>query len=144
MRNHAEKRYAEQYCNGIDVWIKSHAITICDASALEDLVTRYVAGRADSGGTFPITVNLTDETIDEWRTVIELSKTQVAAGDTVWFEVYSPNLDDAFYICAETPQEIPMPEFEQNSLMTVEIVLVINEYKGLDTAIEPQGDTGTT
>ena len=115
-----------------------------DASALEDLVTRYVAGRADSGGTFPITVNLTSETIDEWHTVIELSKTQVAAGNTVWFEVYSPNLSDAFYICAETPQMIPMPEFEQNSLMTVEIVLVINEYKGLDTAIEPQGETGST
>ena len=95
-------------------------------------------------GTFPITVNLTSETIDEWHTVIELSKTQVAAGNTVWFEVYSPNLDDAFYICAETPQMIPMPEFEQNSLMTVEIVLVINEYKGLDTAIAPTGDTGTT
>ena len=39
---------------------------------------------------------------------------------------------------------IPMPEFEQNSLMTVEIVLVINEYKGLDTAIEPEGATGST
>ena len=115
-----------------------------DASALEDLVTRYVAGRADSGGTFPVTVNLTDETIDEWKTVIDLSKTQVQEGNTVWFEVYSPNLDDAFYICAETPQEIPMPDFEQNSLMTVEIVLVINEYKGLDTAIEPEGSTGST
>lgn len=108
-----------------------------DASALEDLVTRYVAGRADSGGTFPVTVNLTTETITQWKTVIELSKAQVAAGNTVWFEVYSPNLTDAFYICAETPQEIPMPDFEQNSLMTVEIALVINEYKGLDTAVKP-------
>lgn len=107
------------------------------ASALEDLVTRYVAGRADSGGTFPVTVNLTTETITQWKTVIELSKAQVAAGNTVWFEVYSPNLTDAFYICAETPQEIPMPDFEQNSLMTVEIALVINEYKGLDTAVKP-------
>lgn len=95
-------------------------------------------------GTFPITVNLTSETIEEWHTVIELSKTQVEAGNTVWFEVYSPNLSDAFFICAETPQMIPMPEFEQNSLMTVEIVLVINEYKGLDTAIEPEGATGST
>jgi len=112
-----------------------------DASALEDLVTRYVAGRADSGGTFPVTVNLTTETIAQWKTVIELSKTQVASGNTVWFEVYSPNLDEGFYICAETPQEIPMPDFEQNSLMTVEITLVINEYKGLDTAIEPTGTT---
>lgn len=118
-----------------------------DASALEDFVSRYVAGRADSGGTFPVTVNLTQETIDEWETVIALSATQVAAGNTIWFEVYSPNLDDAFFICAETPQQIPMPDFEQNSLMTVEITLVINEYKGLMTAVVPEdatGDTGTT
>ena len=29
-----------------------------DASALEDAITRYVKGRADTGGSFPITVNL--------------------------------------------------------------------------------------
>lgn len=115
-----------------------------DASALEDFVSRYVAGRADSGGTFPVTVNLTSETIAEWETVIALSATQVAAGNTIWFEVYSPNLEKAFFICAETPQQIPMPDFEQNSLMTVEITLVINEYKGLLEAVEPTGATGTT
>lgn len=108
-----------------------------DASALEDLVTRYVAGRADSGGTFPVTVNVTDETIAEWETVFTTSATQVAAGNTIWFEVYHPNLAKAFYICAETPQKFPMPEMSQNSLETVEINLIINEYKGLDTKIQP-------
>lgn len=108
-----------------------------DASALEDLVTRYVAGRADSGGTFPVTVNVTDETIAEWEAVFTLSATQVAAGNTIWFEVYHPNLEKAFYICAETPQKFPMPEMSQNSLETVEINLIINEYKGLDTKIKP-------
>ena len=108
-----------------------------DASALEDMVTRYVAGRADSGGTFPVTVNVTNETITEWETVFTQSETQRAAGNTVWFEVWSPYLTQAFYICAETPSKFPMPELSQNSLETVEIALVINEYKGLDTAIEP-------
>jgi len=101
------------------------------------LVTRYVAGRADSGGTFPVTVNVTDETIAEWEAVFTLSATQVAAGNTIWFEVYHPNLAKAFYICAETPQKFPMPEMSQNSLETVEINLIINEYKGLDTKIQP-------
>ena len=36
-----------------------------DASALEDVVSKYVAGRADTGGTFPVTVNITAETIAE-------------------------------------------------------------------------------
>ena len=38
-----------------------------DASALEDAITRYVKGRADTGGSFPITVNLTDATKEEWE-----------------------------------------------------------------------------
>lgn len=101
------------------------------------LVTRYVAGRADSGGTFPVTVNVTNETIAEWEAVFTLSQTQAAAGNTVWFEVFSPYLEKAFYICAETPQKFPMPELSQNSLETVEIALIINEYKGLDAKIEP-------
>ena len=36
-----------------------------DASALEDLVERSVAGRGTTGGTFPISFNVTDETIEE-------------------------------------------------------------------------------
>ena len=42
-----------------------------DASALEDLVERSVAGRATTGGAFSVTVNATPETITEWETLIE-------------------------------------------------------------------------
>ena len=41
-----------------------------DASALEDLVSRYIQGRGDTGGTFPVGVNYTSETLDEWEGVI--------------------------------------------------------------------------
>ena len=41
-----------------------------DASALEDMVSRYVQGRGDTGGSFPVTVNATPETISEWKSVI--------------------------------------------------------------------------
>ena len=34
-----------------------------DASALEDAITRYVKGRADTGGSFAVTVNFTSETV---------------------------------------------------------------------------------
>lgn len=113
-----------------------------DASALEDYESKFVAGRADSGGSFPVTVNVTDETIAEWQTVFALSATQKAAGNTIWFEVFHPSMTNAFYVCAETPSKFPMPELAQNSLETVEINLIINEYKGLDTKVEPTGTTG--
>ena len=37
-----------------------------DASALEDYVDKTIAGRASTGGTYSITVNVTPETMTEW------------------------------------------------------------------------------
>lgn len=110
-----------------------------DASALIDKVTRSVAGRGDTGGDFTVTVNITPDTITEWQTLISAYKTAKEAGKQTWFEVYHPDLTSgAFFIVAEPPQEIPMPESGQNELWTVEFTLTINEYKGLDTAVVPQ------
>jgi len=110
-----------------------------DASALIDKVTRSVAGRGDTGGDFTVTVNITPDTITEWQTLISAYKTAKEAGKQTWFEVYHPDLTSgAFFIVAEPPREIPLPESGQNELWTVEMTLVINEYKGLDTAVVPQ------
>ena len=106
-----------------------------DASALEDYQTKYVAGRQDSGGTWSITVNFTDETATEWGTLISAYNTAAASGLAMWFEIILPNQSDAFFAVAQPPQIIPMPEIGQNSLLTVEIQLVIVEYKGWDTKV---------
>lgn len=108
-----------------------------DASALEDYITRYIAGRQDTGGTFPVTVNLTEDTISEWEKVISDFKAAQNDGKQMWFETYSPYLKDGFYVIAEPPLEIPQPETDQNGLWTVEMTLTINEYKGMETAIKP-------
>ena len=54
-----------------------------------------------------------------------------------WFEVWSPNQSKAFFVVAQPPQVLPMPEFGQNELQTIEVQFTIVEYKGQDTAIEP-------
>lgn len=66
-----------------------------DASALEDPITRYVKGRADTGGSFPITVNLTDATKEEWETLITAYKA-LSGGKRMWFETIIPGFTDAF------------------------------------------------
>ena len=109
-----------------------------DASALIDKVTKSVAGRGDTGGDFPVSVNITPDTITEWQTLISAYKAAKAEGKQTWFEVYHPDLTSgAFFVVAEPPQEIPMPESGQNELWTVEFTLTINDYKGLDTAVVP-------
>ena len=106
-----------------------------DASALEDFITRYVKGRADTGGSFPVTVNFTSDTVKEWQDLITAYKA-LSGGKRMWFETIIPGITNSFFVVAQPPEEIPQPEIGQNELLTVEMNLTIEEYKGLDTSVE--------
>ena len=107
-----------------------------DASALEDLVSKYVQGRQDTGGTWEVTFNLSNDVIDQLNELIE-TYDGMTGGEKMWFEVWSPYLDDGFFVIAQVPANIPMPEFGQNALQTVAMTFTIEEYKGMQTAVEP-------
>ena len=106
-----------------------------DASALEDTATKYVAGRADTGGTWDIGVNFTNETADQWEALIAAYNTASASDLQMWLEVCVPNQSDAFFVIAQPPQQIPMPEVGQNELLVVTISMTVVEYKGWQTAV---------
>ena len=97
-----------------------------DASALEDLVTKYIAGRSSVSNTFELTVNLTAETEVEWEAIL---------GETVCFMVVIPGLTKNFFVVATVPNALPMPAFDQNGLLTVTIGSTINNFIGLDEAV---------
>lgn len=105
-----------------------------DASALEDYISRYVKGRADTGGSFPITVNFTPETKEEWGTLITAYQ-ELSGGKRMWFETIIPGFDDAFFVVAQPPEQIPQPEIAQNGLLTVDFNLTIEEYKGMEAKV---------
>ena len=105
-----------------------------DASALEDEITRYVKGRADTGGSFAVTVNFTSDTVKEWQDLITAYKA-LSDGKRMWFETIIPGITNSFFVIAQPPEEIPQPEIGQNELLTVEMNLTIEEYKGLDTSV---------
>ena len=106
-----------------------------DASALEDSVEKSVAGRATTGSTWEVVINYTPDTASEWDTLISAYNTAHASQLQMWFEVIVPGMTDAFFVIAEPPQEIPMPELSQNSLLTVTMSLTIVDYKGTDTKV---------
>lgn len=105
-----------------------------DASALEDLVSRYVQGRADTGGTFPVTVNYTPQTNAEWKKVLSDYRT-LSGGKRMWFETIVPGFDESFFVVAQPPTAIPQPEIAQNELLTVEMNLTIEEYIGMESTV---------
>lgn len=107
-----------------------------DASALEDEISRYISGRQDTGGTWSVTFNLSDEVVGQLETMIS-SYQALTGGKRMWFEVWSPYLTRAFFVVAQPPKHIPMPEESQNELQTVEMTFTIEEYKGMDEGIKP-------
>lgn len=109
-----------------------------DASAIEDFVSRYVQGRADTGGSFPVGVNFTPETKKEWADLITTFGA-LSEGKRMWFETIIPGFDEAFFVVAQPPTAIPQPEIGQNELLTVEFNLVIEEYKGMEAKVALTG-----
>ena len=106
-----------------------------DASALEDFVERSVAGRATSGGNFTVAFNATDETIAEWETTIEDYQEASANQLRMWVQIAHPNMSRAFFVVAQPPLQLPMPDIGQNELFVMELPLTIEEYVGLDTKV---------
>ena len=94
-------------------------------------------------GTWSVTFNNTDEVVAQLEAMITAYNAGQAESTPLntWFEVWHPQMTKAFFVVAQPPQKLPMPEFGQNALQTIEIQFTIVEYKGQDTAIEPVADS---
>jgi hypothetical protein len=90
-------------------------------------------------GQWSVTFNTTGEVVAQLEAMIDAYNTGQSQSTPLntWFEVWSPNNNKAFFVVAQPPQILPMPEFGQNELQTIDVVFTIVEYKGQDTAIEP-------
>lgn len=108
-----------------------------DASALEDYQERSIAGRQSTGGEWSVTFNLTNETIPLIETMMEEAATALESSKRTWFQVAAPNLTKAFFVVGQPGTKVPMPDFSQNELLTGDISITIDEYKGLDTKVTP-------
>lgn len=116
-----------------DVTVEAEAI---DASALEDKQTRNIPGRDTVSDTLTITVNKTDETIAEWEKVIT-DYQALTEGKRMWFQTITPGFTKAEFVVAAPPSKLPISGKEQNSLLTMEINLTVDEMIGSDTKVEP-------
>lgn len=106
-----------------------------DVSAVEDCATKYSSGRTDTGGEWNFKFNVNDETIAQMDNMISVYKSAKAADDRIWFEVYSPYMDTAFFVVAEPQTKLPTPETGQNEAWVMDLNLVIQEFIGTDTAV---------
>lgn len=106
-----------------------------DASAIKDMVSRYIQGRGDTGGAFPVGVNYTPATLAEWEEVISTYNTAKETGKRIWWETIIPGFEKAEYVVAQPPTKVPSPQKDQNSLLVVEMNLTIEEFIGMDVKV---------
>lgn len=103
-----------------------------DVSALEDYITKYAAGRQDTGGTWEIEFIMDPEkSVTQIQELYKKSKEAKSSGLATWFQVSFPDMSNAFFVTAECGREIPMPEIAANEAATMSISLIISDYKGL-------------
>lgn len=107
-----------------------------DASALEDKQARNIAGRDTVTDTVAVTVNKTDATIEEWKTLIA-AYNGLTGGKRMWFQEITPGITDAEFFVAQPPSKLPITSKEQNRLLTMAINLIIEDMVGTDTAVVP-------
>lgn len=69
--------------------------------------------------------------------MMEASATGLESGKQTWFQVSHPSMQKAFFVIAQPGTQIPLPDMAQNEALTGAISLVISEYKGLDTKVDP-------
>lgn len=98
-----------------------------DSSALEDLISKFVAGRGSVSDSYPITINVTPETIGQWEKLL---------GKMVCFMTKVPNLGKSIFVIATVPAQLPAPSLDQNSLLTAEINCTTNDFIGYGDEIE--------
>ena len=115
-----------------------------DASALEDSTERSIAGRQSTGGDWSFDFNLTTETKTIYKTMLTSAKTALASGKRTWFQIDIPNLDEAFFVVAQPGEKVPLPDVGQNELLVASISCTIDEYKEMDTKVEPTDSSSST
>lgn len=111
-----------------------------DASALEDYVTKRVAGRAETPETVDLTFNNTAAVRTVLNAMISAYETSLASDTNtlVCIEVYDPkDTAGAVFFYIQPPAKLGLSEISQNSLKTISMPCTLVEYHGYDTGVAP-------
>ena len=106
-----------------------------DVSCLEDEISKYAEGRADTGGTWD--TSFYSDGLAGLKTLLTSAATAKAAKKGVWFEVWVPGLSDGFFVKAAVLSKLAMGDISDNAALEIPLSLTIEDYEGLATAVEP-------
>ena len=102
----------------------------------ETAYKQYVGGLADPGGTWEIGFNESNALHTEWESIVSAYETAKASGLRMWFTVYHPDMQKAFFLVGE-PNALGFGGAEVSSAYSNTGRITINEVIGWETAIQP-------
>lgn len=108
-----------------------------DVTALEDYIMQYAEGRSDTGGSWELVFGVNDNVVTALETMLTTAKDAKTSNKEIWWDVWFPGLSKSFYVIATPGTKISLPEIGGGAAAEFPISLTVNEYKGLDTAVEP-------
>lgn len=89
----------------------------------------YIPGLKDPGGAIEFTFNLNQELMTSWEGlsdenpgVMKRFEEAKVAGNTLWFLIYVPGLDNNFYFPGE-PSSLGLPETSVNSVLETTVYI---------------------
>ena len=108
-----------------------------DVTALEDLIKQYADGAADTGGKVDMTFGTSDTVIEQLDKYLKAGQTAKTGNKEFWHVVWFPALTKSFYFIATPGTKIGLPDISVGNAAEIKLSLVLNEYIGIDTAVEP-------
>lgn len=102
----------------------------------ETAYKQYVGGLADPGGSWEIGFNESNALHTEWDAIVSAYATAKASGLRMWFTVYHPDMQKAFFLVGE-PNALGFGGAEVSSAYENTGRITINEVIGWSTAIQP-------
>ncbi len=82
----------------------------------------FTAGLKDLSGASAFTVNLTNDFISEWNTLMSAYDTAFADDKNTWFEIKHPDLDKSVFFTGK-PSKLGLPEMSVGSVLEAEVYI---------------------
>lgn len=90
-----------------------------DASTLEDLESKFIAGRSSVSDTLDVVFNVTDDTLAEWEPLL---------GKQIVLENIVPSLSKGLFVLITVPSQFPKPALDDSSVLTATMSCTVNDY----------------
>ena len=109
-----------------------------DLTAIKDSSKRYGLGRTDNGGSYSVTVLVSNDTIAQWEAVQTDQDDGNGGERDLCFQITLPDMTKSWFIFGRVPQKLSIPNITNgDDAVQINVPIIVSKNHGLDTKVEP-------